>query len=70
MEPYREFILNTGGNDIEELMNDHDTVVQVNAPLAMICVAVQSQVSLLERLHSHGALRAWDDVVRSNESGR
>lgn len=51
MESYRGLIGNTGGNSIEELMNDHHTVVQVNAPRAMICVAVKSQVALLERLH-------------------
>lgn len=56
MEPYRELIHNTGGNSVEKLMNDHATTVQVNAPLALICVAVQSQVSLLCTLAKEGRL--------------
>lgn len=57
MEQYRKMICNTGGNPIEELMNDHTTVVQINAPRAMICVAVKSQVMLLEILHREGMLK-------------
>lgn len=57
MEKYRSAIVNTGGNGIEELMNDHDTIVQVNAPRAMICACVKSQVSLLMFLHKEGHLK-------------
>jgi hypothetical protein len=56
MEKYRAIIVNTGGNPIEELMNDHDTIVQVNAPRAIICVAVKSQVALLYALNQQGIL--------------
>lgn len=56
MEPYRAMIVNTGGNSIEDLMDDHATTVFANAPRAMICVAVKSQVALLEALHSKGVL--------------
>lgn len=59
MRPYANDIVNTGGNDIEELMNDHDTIVQVNAPRAMICACVKSQVALLELLHSRDQLLKW-----------
>lgn len=58
MEPYRYFIVNTGGNDVEELMNDNGTNSNVfnNAPRALICVAVKSQVALLVELHKEGKL--------------
>lgn len=51
MEPYRSSINNTGGNSIEDVMNREDVTVFNNAPMAMICVAVKSQVALLERLN-------------------
>ena len=56
MRPFEKYIRNTGGNPIEELMNDHTTIVQVNAPRAMICVAVKSQIALLEELHAEGRI--------------
>ena len=58
MEPYRDLIRNTGGNSVEELMNDdgRNSNVVTNAPLALICVAVKSQVSLLESLRGAGKL--------------
>ena len=54
MEKYRIIIVNTGGNPIEELMNDDGTNsnLQNNAIRAMLCVAVKSQISLLEQLHN------------------
>lgn len=59
MEPFREEIRDHGGNSIEELVNDDGTNsnIMVNAPRALICVAVKSQVSLLERLHGKGMLK-------------
>jgi len=58
MEPFRHTISNTGGNPVEELMNDDGTNSNVfnNAPRALICVAVKSQINLLERLHNAGLL--------------
>ena len=58
MEPLRNEIKNTGGNSIEDLMNDDGTNSNVfnNAPRALICVAVKSQVGLLEWLHTRGKL--------------
>jgi hypothetical protein len=55
MRPYAEFIRNTGGNDIEALVNG-TTDVWVNAPLALLEVAVHSQVALLQSLHAAGLL--------------
>lgn len=53
MEPFRESIVNTGGNSVEDLMNDRSNVV-INAPLAMLAVAVHSQVTLLTVLRKKG----------------
>jgi hypothetical protein len=55
MEPFRGYIY-TGGNTVEELMNDHETTVVTNAPLALLCVAVKSQVELLKTLSKEGRL--------------
>lgn len=59
MEPYRAKITNTGGNSVEDLMNDDGTNSNVfnNAPRALICVAVKSQVAMLEVLHKAGHLK-------------
>lgn len=58
MKKYEDLIVNTGGNSIEELMNDDGTNSNVfnNAPRALICCAVKSQVSLLEGLHKNKEL--------------
>lgn len=56
MEPYRECFQNTGGNSVEELMNNHDANGFNNVILAGLIVSVDSQVTLLARLHSAGAL--------------
>lgn len=56
MEKYRKLIGDTGGNSIEDLMNDHHTTIAVNAPRAMLCIAVNDQVGLLVRLHDSGLL--------------
>lgn len=58
MEPFRPFITNTGGNPIEELMNDHDTTTDTNVVRALICVAVKSQVGMLMRAYADGKLPA------------
>ena len=67
MEPYRDLINNTGGNPVEELMNDHSTNVFVNAPRAMLCVAVASQVMLLTHLHEGGALVQPSETIPPTE---
>lgn len=58
MEPYRDMIGNTGGNSIEDLMNDDgvNSTVFNNAPRALICVAVKSQVGLLYRMRDSAML--------------
>lgn len=50
MKPYSEYIVNTGGNDIEEMVNG-DADPFVNLPLSTLQACVKSQVALLERLH-------------------
>lgn len=56
MEPYRDHFANTGGNPIEELMNDEHTNSFSNSVRSALIVAVASQVSLLERMHANGML--------------
>jgi hypothetical protein len=58
MERYRDSFVNTGGNTIEDLMNrdPKEANVVINAPVALLCVAVKSQVSLLHVLHKKGLL--------------
>jgi hypothetical protein len=43
-------------DQVEDCMNDHDTLVQVNAPRAMNVVAVKSKVFVLEKLHEKGLI--------------
>lgn len=56
MAPFRDAICNTGGNSVEELMNDHESNPFTNHIRAALCVAVKSQVSLLNELHRRGKL--------------
>ena len=52
MEKYRKHIVNTGGNGIEELMNDHGSTLDNNSVRVMLIVAVKSQVALLNILRN------------------
>jgi hypothetical protein len=63
MEPARPHIVNTGGNPVEELMNDHDTEPFSNSIRYALITAVRSQVNLLNRLHVAGLLREPDPQV-------
>ena len=59
MEPYRELINNTGGNEVEDLINRLATethLASTNIVVFTIAVAVQSQVRLLAILHQEGLL--------------
>lgn len=51
MEPYRGLFNNTGGNSVEDLMNDRTTTSHDNAIRMALIFCVRSQVSLLEKLH-------------------
>lgn len=55
MEPFRHFICNTGGNDIETMMNG-DADPFINLPLSTLQACVKSQVLLLEILHRKGVI--------------
>ncbi len=58
MEEYRIYLEQfTGGNPIEELMNDHHTTITGNAPRAMICVSLKGAMSMLEKLHANEHLK-------------
>jgi len=65
MEPYRSFIGDTGGNSIEDLMNDHHTNAFANYIRAMLIIAVNDQVRLLERLHENGILASKIDHLKA-----
>jgi hypothetical protein len=56
LEKYRDLIVNTGGNSIEDLMNDKHTTHFANHVRSAIIVAVKSQIALLESLHERGML--------------
>lgn len=55
MEDYRDLILNTGGNGIEEMVNGNADP-RVNLPLSTLQACVKSQVVFLELLHQRGWL--------------
>ncbi len=55
MEPYREYIRNTGGNVIEDMVNGNANPL-VNLPLSTLQACVKSQVSMLEGFHRAGKL--------------
>lgn len=56
MRPYLVHIVNTGGNDIEEMFNG-DADPRTNLPLSTLQACVKSQVVLLQRLHDSALLR-------------
>lgn len=57
MERYRAYINNTGGNSVEDLMNDHGSTLHNNGIRAILCCACAAQVQMLEALHRAGQLR-------------
>lgn len=61
MEQYKDMIVNTGGNSIGELMNDDKSTTFNNAPRALICACVKSQITLLEKLYEKGLLVELND---------
>lgn len=56
MKPYRELIVNTGGNSVEEMMNGNASPL-INLPLSTLQACVKSQIALLNRLHDREALK-------------
>lgn len=64
MEPYRGMIRNTGGNPVEELVNDHKTTAFSNVIRAGLIVAVTSQIHLLADLYSSGLLKNPEEESR------
>ena len=60
MGRFREVFQNTGGNSIEDLMNDHDSTAFNNVIRAGLIVSVDAQVTLLHRLASRGMLLGVD----------
>ena len=57
MEAYRAIICNTGGNPIEEMMNDDDSTLSNNSVRVCLISAVKSQIAMLQALKAKGWLR-------------
>lgn len=55
MERYREYICNTGGNSIEDMMNGNADPF-ANLPLSTLQACVKSQVLMLNAMHKDGVL--------------
>lgn len=70
MEPYRDMFQNTGGNSIESLMNDRDTNAWNNAVRSALIISVDSQVTLLIRMHAAGLIPAEDTGARWSYSSQ
>ena len=64
MKPYEKYIGNTGGNPIEELVNDDGTNSNVfnNAIRALLCASVKSQVQMLTRMYKDGMLHVPSEI--------
>ena len=56
MMPYEPLIVNTGGGDVEEMMNGHANPL-VNLPLSTLQACVKSQVLLLYLLYEKGIIK-------------
>ena len=56
MKFYESLIHNTGGNDVEEMVNGNANP-GVNLPLSTLQACVKSQVGLLLTLHDKGMLK-------------
>lgn len=63
MEPYRQYIANTGGNSIESMMNG-DADPLINLPLSTLQACVKSQISLLYVMHDKGMLPEGDKLLQ------
>lgn len=60
LEPYRDLINNTGGNEIEGLINDYLTdnkLMRTNVVRFTLAAMVYAQIQLLMSLHAKGLLR-------------
>lgn len=56
MKRYAPFICNTGGGNIEDMMNGHADPV-INLPLSTLQACVKSQVHFLQQLREAGLLK-------------
>lgn len=66
MESYRDLIRNTGGNDIESMVNG-DADPFINLPLSTLQACVKSQVALLTLMHDNELLRQGNADHRAME---
>ena len=59
IRPYYKYLINTGGNDPEELVQrlDDNNLLKVNLPVGLMALSVESQIRLLQRLSDEGLLK-------------
>lgn len=55
-EKYRDLFQDTGGNKIEDIMNDHSFNVVTNGIKSMMVASIEGQMTLLRRLKAKGFL--------------
>lgn len=68
LRQYEPFIVNTGGNKIEDLMNGH-TNLYVNGPRALLEMSVEAQIALLKKLRAAGRLKKVDASDQPTDCG-
>lgn len=57
IQKYRQYFTNTGGNDLQELLERKDVTFFNNAVVATMQVACESQLHLLQALDEAGWLK-------------
>lgn len=57
MRPYEPLFQNTGGCTVEDLYNCPTEMTKPNIILAAMVVSVESQITLLIRMHARGMLK-------------
>lgn len=57
---FNYYFVNTGGNNVVELIQRRDVSVLTNLPVAMLQVACYSQLQMLEKLRDTGWIFAGD----------
>ncbi len=67
MLPYLPFVVNTGGNDVREMMIGNADP-RINLPLSTLQACVKSQVAFMEALHRIGLLGDALTIKRLEEA--
>lgn len=68
MRQFLPSFINTGGNDVEELLHDEDTNMFANSVRYMLIVSVRSQFSLLMDMYSKGIITGRTGAAKSSDT--